>query len=208
MAVATTREVAAAQAFLKYLHAKWQDHHLILAVVAWMRKESGHNIIGNNPLNLRPGTDDAKFRSGVRKTKNGNGYFSVYASVEAGMEAAAYRLLHGRGDPKGWRLIVNAAHLGDPIEFLNALALSHWAGNSHYGYDGRDARTNSVVNIYLGFTGLKLPPPKTKAPKPKPRIPALPTILQAPTLERPSFYLDGFAPARFYATRQRGPGRL
>jgi hypothetical protein len=59
-------ELRFAQLFLRALHANERNSYLILAVVAWLRSESGTNYIGNNPLNLRPGADDARYRSGPR----------------------------------------------------------------------------------------------------------------------------------------------
>ena len=88
--LATVKERRFAESFLRYMGADIRNIYLVTAVIAWMRQESGQTYLGNNPFNLRPGGDE-KFRSGVRKTKNGNGYFSVYPSLEAAARAGTPR---------------------------------------------------------------------------------------------------------------------
>lgn len=199
--VANEREVAAAQAFLRFLGANWRSNLLIIAVVAWMRQESGglSHVIGNNPFNLRPGADDAMYRSGIRKSKNGNGHFSVYATLENGLVATANRLLKAGNDWRGYGLIVRAARAGSPVDFLTAIALSAWDAG-HYGLP----KDNHLLRVYASFTGLKLPAPKSTEPKPTKaarKIPPAPAVLRAPNLEM--HYLDGYDSGRFYRERHK-----
>lgn len=210
--VANVKEVAGAIAFLQYLHADWHNNYLILAVVAWLHAESGglKNVIGNNPFNLRPGKDDLKFRSGIRRSKKGNGYFSVYKSMEAGFRAAANRLLTLRAK-YGYGLIVTSAQAvrGNTAaeqqsvaqDFLYAIALSAWDA-SHYGITNNDPTTSHLYRIWITFTGLDLPNPKqpkrrppTPAPKPLP-------VIQPPNLR--AHFPDPYDALRFYRGRPHG----
>jgi hypothetical protein len=212
-------ELRFAQLFLRALHANERNSYLILAVVAWLRSESGTNYIGNNPLNLRPGADDARYRSGVRKTLNGNGYFSVYSSLEKAAKASANRILRAGNDYRGYGLIVRAAQRkagtstaseqGQAIDFLTALALSKWDAG-HYGtgknvrpetYDGRK---NKLIKVWAGLTGqsftLPQDPPKP-AKKKKKAIPRQPRATVHENIEYN--YLKPYAAFQFYEERHR-----
>jgi hypothetical protein len=210
--VASAAEVRAAQAFLRYVGAPSTDNHLILAVVAWFRQESGSlaKVIGNNPFNIRPGVA-SKLSNGVRKS-SGNGYFLTFSTLDQGFEAAAL-VLKSLAPSYGYGLVLSALRRGDPIDFLVALAMSSWDAG-HYGVTARDnpadVRANHLLRVYAGFTGLILPTPKPTQPKPVPgarALPPLPTVLQPPPPAKRD-YLDGFAARSFYADRHRRPGTL
>jgi len=187
---AKAAEVGFAQAFLKQLGGDYNNIYLITAVVAWMRQESGglSKVIGNNPFNLRPGRDDLRFRSGTRKSKNGNGFFSVYASLAKGAQAAANRLISAGSDYRGYNDIVSAARgnyskqPGDQAlqarDFLKAIAMSKWNA-SHYGalditgppderHYGEEYHedANHLIMLWRKFTGLTFPAVKNPMPKP------------------------------------------
>lgn len=202
--VALLAEVQAAQAFLKALGAPWHNTDLIYAVVAWMRSESGAitNVIGNNPFNLRPGKDiDADLIAGIRKTRNNNGYFLVFKSLEAGLIATAQRLMRAGHDWRKYDAIVNAFKEGHAVEALNAIALSAW-NVSHYGYDSKDPATNHIYLIYARFTGLQLPKPTSTKPKPKPQPkPQRPRDLNAPIVVRN--YIDPHHAGEFYRAKHK-----
>lgn len=138
-------ESAIASAFLVQLGAP-NTPVMRAAVIAWMRKESGHSIIGGNPFNMRPGTGDAAARIGTRTAMNGNGVFSVYASPLIGAQAAADRLK--ASSSYGYPAVVKAGRSGNPTSFLNALAHSQWSGNSHYGMGKNFTGANSLLTVY------------------------------------------------------------
>lgn len=199
--VASAAEVAAAQAFLRKLGAPWQNNYLVVAVVAWMRQESGglKSVLGNNPFNLRPGKDIAAYQSGVRKSRNGNGYFAVFATLEDGLIATAARLLKAGNDWRGYGLVVRAARNGQAVDFLTAIALSAWDA-AHYGLP----EDNHLLRVYASFTGLQLPPPKPPKAKNRtsaPKVRAKPRTELKPPVART--YLDGFETRSFYDARHR-----
>jgi len=184
-------ETTFAQAFIKQLGGDINNVYLITAVVAWMRQESGglSKVVGNNPFNLRPGRDDARFRSGTRKSKKGNGTFSVYASLAKGAQAAANRLVKAGNDYRGYGAIVKAArgNYSQDIrdqqlqarDFLKAVAMSKWDA-SHYGAiihqpigDGRyegiyHEPFNNLIRVWKSITGVNWAPVKNPTP-PAPR---------------------------------------
>jgi hypothetical protein len=197
MAVASVAEVKGAQAFLRYLGANWHDNQLIIAVVSWFRQESGSikNVIGNNPFNIRPGVA-TKLASGVRKSKNGNGYFLIFPDLETGFRAAAL-VLKSLAPAYGYGLVIAAVKRGDAVDFLNALAMSSWDA-AHYGYDGKNNSTNHLLQVYASFTGLQLPPPPK--PKPKKKRPIFVRRDLNPPISTNN-YIDGFASSSFYRAR-------
>lgn len=207
---ASIKETSAAKAFLKQMGADTNDAGLITAVVAWMRAESGTHPIGNNPFNLRPGADDAQFRSGVRQTKNRNGYFSIYKTLEDGLRATANRLIKAGGDWRGYAQIVLAARAGDVAGFLMAIALSAWDGGhdpnkGHYGLKGVKVGVsytgghNNLFDIYKSITGLLLAPAKAKPTAPRKPLPPPPqAVIQPPA---PAYFTSGFEVAGFYRAR-------
>lgn len=137
-----------ASAFLRELGAP-DTQPMRLAVIAWMRAESGSTIIGNNPWNLRPGADDAAYRSGTRTSINGNGQFSVYPTAQAGAAAAAHRLVAAGHDWRAYDVPVKAARKGDPIGFLNGIAHSAWDASRY----GTKSGPNKLLGIYAGLGG-------------------------------------------------------
>jgi hypothetical protein len=213
-------EVAFARSLLKYMHGNVNNIYLLLAVIAWVRSESGTHYIGNNPLNLRPGADDAKYRSGIRQGRVGK--FSVYVTLDAGAHATANRLLRAGNDYRGYGLVIRAAqrHSGDSakdqqqqaLDFLNALALSKWDAG-HYGTSGNpatfDQSKNNLVKVWARLLGHPVvipndpapsakPKPKPKPPKPPP-APKQPRAVEHVVPKRD--YLDGYAQKNWYEER-------
>jgi len=188
----TNQEVLFGYRLIRYLHGNINNIYLLLAVIAWLRSESGQHYIGNNPLNLRPGSDDAKYRSGVRKTK-GNGYFSMYKSIDAGARATANRLLRAGHDYRGYGAMMDAIQRSDTpegkqtadeakqeqaVDFMWALILSKWDAG-HYGLKGDQLKDPKAIygttlyKVFYSLTGHPVnipadaePPPKTY-PQPK-----------------------------------------
>lgn len=222
------RERRFAYQFLRYLGANLTNQYLYYAVIAWMRKESGTTYIGNNPFNLRPGKDDAKYRSGVRKSKRKNGgYFSVYPSLTAAARATAQRLIRAGSDYRKYNSIVNIARRqtkdeeGQAWDFLAALALSKWSSD-HYGTGKAvtvktyDKAKNALVPIWAGLVNYaakhrlkNLVPldaakpwdaPAKKPAKPKPAPPKANDRL--PSQARPNF-LEPYDAYGFYEARRR-----
>jgi hypothetical protein len=203
---ASVKERRFAEAFLKFMGSDAKNVYLVTAVIAWMRQESGSNYIGNNVFNLRPGKDDAKFRSGVRKSKNGNGYFSVYPSLEAAAKATANRLISAGHDYRGYDKIVAAVRRASDgsakdqqeqgLDFLTAVAMSKWDA-SHYGSPNGDAWSNHLVAVWATITGLPaLPAEKVKQPKPRPSAPR-----DLNTNLLPGQFIDPYEIRRFYADK-------
>ena len=166
MATVTAAEVTAATAFLRELGNVAPGQNLVVAVVAWERQESGGlpNVIGNNPMNIRPGVASS-IASGVRTSTRGNGQFLVFPDIATGFRAAAM-LLKALAPAYGYGAVVQRAMDNDPVGFLAALALSSW-DVGHYGVrwasssaGGRDNATtdqNALLRVYASFTGLLLP---------------------------------------------------
>ena len=220
-------ETTFAQAFIKQLGGDINNVYLITAVVAWMRQESGglSKVVGNNPFNLRPGRDDARFRSGTRKSKKGNGTFSVYASLAKGAQAAANRLISAGSDYRGYDAIVAAARgkYSQRVEdqqkqardFLKGVAMSKWDA-SHYGAiihqkieDGRyediyQESWNHLIKVWQNIPGVNWvpvavkPPPVKQPPKPPPR-PAVQLAIN-PALGVGN-YIKPYAARTFYEQR-------
>lgn len=204
--LASVKERRFAEAFLKFMGADTQNIYLVTAVIAWMRKESGTTYIGNNVFNLRPGADDAKYRSGVRKAGNGNGYFSVYATLENAAKATANRLIAAGHDYRGYWKVVNALRRSNAgtvkdkqqqaLDFLTALAMSKWSA-THYGAPNGEPWKNGLVRIWASITGLPALPAE---PPKKPRVrPSAPRDLN--TELTPAQYLDPYEARAFYAAR-------
>lgn len=147
--MATAKETDIASAFLKELGAP--DTKLMrLAVIAWLRQESGRTIIGNNPWNIRPNAGDADLRSGTRTSINGNGKFSVYPNVMVGAKAAARMLVRAGKDWRRYDRVVAAARRNDPIGFLNALAHSAWDAGR---YGTKNGGANHLLRVYKNIGG-------------------------------------------------------
>lgn len=221
------QEVRFARAFLHALHANETNGYLLLAVIAWMRSESGTKYIGNNPLNLRPGKDIAPWASGSRK--GSVGYFATFRTLDDAAKATAARLLKAGNDYRGYALVVKAAQrassgggqVTQAVDFMNALALSKWSAG-HYGtyflvYDPHideykhkwDLSRNGIIKVWVGLTGMKIPPswftdvvqpPKPPPPpRPKPPRPSQPRSLQH--VNPKGEYIDPYAAQRFYRER-------
>ena len=156
----SAKETAFAESFLKYAGVKdpRANVYLILAVIAWMRQESGglSRVIGNNPFNIR----SSPFAIGYRQTRNGNGRFAIFKNLDAGARAAVALLKSdGKDGWRGYGLILRAAvrsagnkeadKQGQAIDFLNAIALSKWDA-AHYG-------TQHKVTSYTIVNGKKRP---------------------------------------------------
>lgn len=214
-------EVRFAYSFLRAIHANLNNTYLLLAIIAWVRSESGSNYIGNNPLNLRPGLDDARWRTGVRVARNGNGRFSVYGSLEAAAAASANRLLRAGNDYRGYGSMVRAAQRaasgtkamqGQAIDFLWALALSKWDAG-HYGLDAKERKepsaiyTTTLYRVWAGLTGSPVTiPGDVINPKKKPPVPKKPppkatpvAVLQPPQEKRD--YISAASTKAFYEAR-------
>lgn len=221
----TAAELTFAYRFLHYLtKSATSNLYLLLAVVAWMRKESGGRPIGNNFLNLRPGPDDAKFRSGIRLGRVG--HFSVYKSLDAAAHAAANRLLGAsKTDYRGYYAIVRDAQrvpkteadkVTQALDFIGHIALSKWSSD-HYGLGKKptvatyNIAHNSLFPILQAFSqyysGHKfvLPKaaytdpvkPKAKVAKPKPAPHE--TRFQPPA---PPSFIDPYGSFKFYEARR------
>lgn len=210
--LATVNETRFARAFLKEMRADYNNVYLVTAVIAWMRQESGSlaRVIGNNPFNLRPGGDIAKFMSGKRKTKNGNGWFAVFASLEMGAKAAAARLVRAGHDWRGYWRVVAAARRGNDgsvkgmqaqaLDFLAAIAMSAWSSD-HYGAPNGEAWKNHLVRVWAGIAGIPaIPAEKEKVKKVKPRRGAPRDLPPGPTQ---ADFINPRAIASFYAERHK-----
>jgi hypothetical protein len=222
VAIASAKETQAAQAFLRYAGADSHNNYLILAVVAWFHAESGglSGVIGNNPFNIRPGIA-SKLSSGYRVSKNGNGRFLIFPTLDAGFRAAAL-VLTALAPSYGYGLVLKALKRGSAVDFLVALALSQWdAGHYgvHNGDNAADPNDNNLLRIYSRYSGLQLPPPPSPSssppggtkppPKPRPKphpLPKVPRVLQPPPPMRQ--YTSGYAARTFYKERHPARQRL
>jgi hypothetical protein len=150
--MAAVDENAIASTFLQELGAP-DTPEMRKAVIAWLRKESGRSIIGNNPFNI---SLSAAKNLGIplcgERTHSVTGQkFAVFCNVADGTKAAARLLL--RSGPNDWRhywRVVNAARDGNPTAFLDALARSAWSADRYGG-----PSNNSLLRIYksIGGTG-------------------------------------------------------
>lgn len=221
MANATPKsfEVRFAYQLLRYLGGNVSNSYLILAIIAWVRRESGQNYIGNNPLNIRY----SRFASGYRFTST-NGRFAKFSSLQMAAKASA-EFLKQRG--YGYEAVVKRLREQMPsglskkkqeewlveqaIDFMWNIALSKWSA-THYGL-GRNPNknmtreemlaVNKLVPIWASMTGTKWSIPKDAEPQPKKPKP-LPYPKQPRTLEhavpkRP--YLDPYEASKFYEAR-------
>lgn len=134
----TVSENDLATAFLAQLGAP-NTPAMRLAVIVWMRGETGHIIIGNNPFNLRPGSDITLLSSGSRVSP-GNGTFATFATPQLGAQAAAQRL--ASSSSYGYPAVVAAARKGSATGFLTALAASRWSSG---GYGTRNPKTGKLT---------------------------------------------------------------
>jgi hypothetical protein len=211
-------ELTFAYRLLQALGGNTTNMYLILAIVAWVRRESGQKYIGNNPLNLRPGKDDAKWRSGIRQGRVGK--FSVYANLTDAAKATANRLLTV-GAFAGYKPIILAMRRAattaadqqkQAVDVLHYIAMSKWSSD-HYGYgktpDPNMSETdmwakNKIIALWQSLTnewGSKVTLPKDAPIQPKPNapVPKQPRSLAhtIPTRD----YLLGFQAYTFYVSR-------
>jgi hypothetical protein len=223
----THNELVFAYRFLTYLHANTNNSYLILAVVAWLRQESGSRWLGNNPLNIR----NSQYASGYRQTK-ANGHFAIFRTLDAAARASAQFLLRNKGN--GYELVVAAARRnGNPAkdygkqgaDFLMALAMSKWDaghyGTAIYGFDGKrgdehlvilgyDQSKNHLIAVWEHLLGhnFTLPAdvlPLQKAP-PEPKPPPPPHQKQGGLHAVPGHeYILPYASATFYEARHEAP---
>ena len=151
-----SREVAFAQAMLRYLGADYKNPYLITAIIAWIRGESGQRYLGNNPLNIR----NSKYANGFRQTKS-NGKFATFKNLAIAGKASAYFLLQNKGH--GYEAVIaelrrhpssEAGRQRQGVNFLNKLALSDWS-SGHYGLAHR-------VTYYTYEHGFNNPTAHTK----------------------------------------------
>lgn len=215
------REVSFALSFLKYAGVKFPERnaYLLLAVIAWLRQESGGigRVIGNNPFNIR----SSPYASGYRISRNGNGRFAIFKTLDAGARATV-ALLKSDG-ANGWRgygrIMRSILHGGgsetadrdQAIQFLTAIALSRWDA-AHYGsMVGQDVGTydgtkNHLIQVWMKLLGAPviIPPPPVKPPKPV--DPPQPRILDwhTPQYER----IEPYAAYRFIKDREEPPTPL
>jgi len=170
----SSNEIRFAYWVLRALGGNVNNMYLLLAIVAWVRKEGGVVNRHNNPLNLRPGSDDAQWRIGT--WKGAVGYFSIYKSLQDGAKATAARLKHV-GAWAGYKPVISAAMrqmpndvaktgwtdlsgkqvFGDAAvaawqveqatDFLYAIALSKWSSD-HYGYGKKPNQHMSLAELF------------------------------------------------------------
>lgn len=223
-------ELRFAYRLLQALGGNTTNMYLILAIVAWVRRESGSRYIGNNPLNLRPGADDLKYRSDTRVSA-GNGRFSVYANLTDAAKASANRL-RSVGAWAGYGKIIKAAQRQMPSglskaerdawlqkqarDFLYNVALSKWS-SSHYGYGKKPDpnmteedlfNKNKIIGVWVGIVnewGSKITLPKDspiQPDKPVP-VPKQPRTLAHVVPTRA--YLLPYMAYQFYTSRREEP---
>jgi len=214
MSKATVSETRFALAFLKALGASTTNLYLVTAVVAWLRAESGHTYIGNNPFNIRK----SALENGFRMARNGNGRFSTFASLEIGAKATIQLLVGAGHDYRGyWRIVaaarrgVNAKLKGDNVtqgfDFLAAIAMSKWSGQNYGAKDG-DPAHNRLVAVWRTITGTSaIPAEKKKAApaKQKKKVPIPKEVPKGPPWHPEEHYafLQPYAAKAFYESRNK-----
>lgn len=201
-------ELTFASRLLRYLHANAQNGYLVLAVIAWLRSESGRNYRGNNPLNIRR----SPYAIGYRKAGN-NGSFAIFASLDMAAKASARFLLSNKGN--GYELMIATLRRGGTpaqfadigTDFLRALAKSKWS-SGHYGLKGAELTDNNAIykttlfKVYSSLTGHPFTIPAYVKPPPKPPpAPRQPRSLRHTISERE--YIEPYAAESFYEGRLR-----
>src|SRR3990172_1396351 len=153
MATQAASESAIASVFLKEIGAPDTDL-MRKAVTAWLRKESGSKVIGNNPWNISLGAAKGLGvePTGYRTHSRTGQKFAIYGSMADGTRAAARLLLRGNNpkDTRGYAGVIAGARSGDPIAFLNGLAASKWSADKYGGVGN-----NSLIRVYKSVTGLR-----------------------------------------------------
>lgn len=102
-----------------------------LAVQTWIKRESGGNIIGNNPLNIHY---DVARSYGIQPdgrwwSSGDQAWVASFSSLDRGAAATANIL---NRDIHGYKKASDSLRANDPIGFLRNIAASNWAA-SHYG---------------------------------------------------------------------------
>lgn len=144
-------QIDIASAFLRELHAP-DNTAMRLAVVAWMRAESGNTVRANNPWNMTLG---AAKETGIKtcgswKSQSSGLVFAQFCSPQDGARASARLLLNAGHDWRKYDTIVAAARAGKPVSFLQALAASAWDAGR---YGTKNGGRNKLLAIYAGMGG-------------------------------------------------------
>ena len=167
----TASERAMGRAFLELIGAPYSSR-MVYAAVAWVRCESGSNIVGNNPWQQHygppcPPTALAHVKVGGRLIPHsqylkpdpafpglvGNRWaaptdtnVAIYATIADGLRQSADNLLRGQRDAwTGYWPVVLAARRDDPRGFMDALARSAWAADKYGTLRGGESR---LVKVY------------------------------------------------------------
>jgi len=224
-------EVAFALSFLKYAGVKnaQSNVYLVLAVIAWMRQESGglSRVIGNNPFNIRSSPFAIGYRRSIRirdGKKINNGKFAIFKNLDTGARAAVALLKSdGRDGYRGYGLILRAATRAvgasetdkqqQAKDFLNAIALSKW-DSAHYGTKpGMTAdqftASNHLISVWAALTGSPVifPAPKVApvAPAPAKAAPKAKQLDDKQYLHPIPDYLKPYEAFTFYESRRWVP---
>lgn len=214
-------EVRFAYQLLRYLGGNVNNAYLILAIIAWVRAESGSRYIGNNPLNIR----NSRYAIRYRQTGS-NGHFAVFGSLSKAAKATAAFLKEnakfGKYSPFIQRIREQSKLTGDKLEAwhqeqardaLFNIALSKWS-STHYGYGKKlvkigktptledHLRLNRLIPIFNAMRGTTWTIPADAitpfVPKPPP-YPKMPR--QFINAVPPRAYIDPYGASGWYASR-------
>lgn len=149
------------------------------AVETWMRKEGITSVRRNNPWNLHGG-EPCQDPSGIcqgggthagqtgrANVGPGDRNVAIFATLDDGIKASAANLVRLRNKPFGYDLVIKRAQAGDPVGFMNALALSSWSANR---YGTKNGGENSLIRIWNDLTGRHDDPLSYKTGAPGPII--------------------------------------
>jgi hypothetical protein len=212
----TKNELLFAKGLIKALKGNVNNVYLLLAVVAWIRKE-GTGFKYWNPLNIR----NSKYAIGKWGTSNGGG-FAIFKDMATAIKATAAFLKANLW--AGYDAIIGAAmqfpdhkdyqaEQMQAVNFLNAIALSKWSSD-HYGTTKHPETLtaaelyakNGLIKIWAGLLGIKFSMPADPVkpkPKPKKKPPPAPRPTFTPLQKRD--YLDGYAAKAFLDARVKSP---
>jgi len=151
------------------------------AVKAWMQKEGITSAKRNNPWNLHGGAPcldpsgicqgggTHKGQTGRANVGPGDKNVAIFGTLDAGIEASAANLINlGTKDKSTkYEAVVAAARAGDPVRFLNALAVSKWSANR---YGTKNGGKNALIKIWNDLTGRQDDPFSYKTGVPGPII--------------------------------------
>ena len=149
------------------------------AVEAWMRKEGISSVQRNNPWNLHGGEaclDPSGIcqgggthigQTGRANVGPGDKNVAIFGTLDQGIAASAANLVRLKDRGFGYDVVIARARAGDPVGFLNALALSSWSANR---YGTKNGGPNSLVTIWNGLTGRTDDPLSYKTGAPGPII--------------------------------------